>query len=87
MVREATDKKKKPPGQTLCGQIFGKKCRKRRNAKKEKMSCRKPKLDNARRLRGIYFLGPKDEEFKDIMKTLVESWKFRCQQQCFVKLQ
>ena len=28
-----------------------------------------PKLDNARRLRGNYFIDPKDEEFKVIMKT------------------
>ena len=28
---------------------------------------KKPKLDNARILRGIYFVDPEDEEFKDIM--------------------
>ena len=34
---------------------------------KEKWAIEKPKLDNARRLRGIYFNDPDDEEFTDIM--------------------
>ena len=40
--------------------------------RKEKQKCaiEKPKLDNARRLRGIYFIDPKDGEFKDIMKNV-----------------
>ena len=36
---------------------------------KQKWAVEKPKLDNARRLRGIYFIDPEDEEFKDIMKN------------------
>ena len=36
---------------------------------KQKWAIVKPKLDNARRLRGIYFIDPDDEEFKDIMKN------------------
>ena len=39
-----------------------------RNAKlreKRKWSIEKPKLDNARRLRGIYFIDPEDKEFKE----------------------
>ena len=39
-----------------------------RNAElKEKQKCsnEKPKLDNARRLRGIYFIDPEDKEFKE----------------------
>ena len=35
---------------------------------KQKWSIEKPKLDNARRLRGIYMIDPEDKEFKDIMK-------------------
>ena len=31
---------------------------------KQKWTIEKPKLDNARRLRGIYFIDPEDEEFK-----------------------
>ena len=37
--------------------------------KKSKWAIEKTKLINARRLRGIYFIDPKDEEFKDIMKN------------------
>ena len=35
---------------------------------KQKWAIEKPKLDHAGSLRGIYFMYPKDEEFKDIMK-------------------
>ena len=30
---------------------------------------RKPKLDNARRLRGIYFIDPEDKKFKETIKN------------------
>ena len=43
-----------------------------RNAKlkeKQKWSNEKPKLDNARRLRGIYFIDPEDKEFNDTIKN------------------
>ena len=43
-----------------------------RNAKlkeKHKWSDEKPKLDNARRLRGIYFIDPEDKEFKETIKN------------------
>ena len=43
-----------------------------RNAKlreKQKWSVEKPKLDNARRLRGIYFFDPEDKEFKETIKN------------------
>ena len=36
---------------------------------KQKWAIQKPKLDNARRLRGIYFIDPDDEEFKCMMKN------------------
>ena len=41
-----------------------------KNAKlreKQKWSILKSKLDNARRLRGIYFTDPEDMEFKEII--------------------
>ena len=34
---------------------------------KQTQAIEKPKLDHARSFRGIYFIDPKDEEFKDIM--------------------
>ena len=36
--------------------------------KKQKWA-EKPKLDNARRLRGIYFIDPDDEGYKEIFKN------------------
>ena len=42
----------------------------RRNAKKsKKWAIEKPKLDNARRLRGIYYFDPDEDEFKDSLKN------------------
>ena len=44
----------------------------RRNAKlkeRRKWSDEQPKLDNARRLRGIYFIDPEDKEFKETIKN------------------
>ena len=43
-----------------------------KNAKlreKQKWAIEKPKLDNARRLRGIYFIDPEDKEFKETIKN------------------
>ena len=43
-----------------------------KNAKlreKQKWSIQKPKLDNARRLWGIYFVDPEDKEFKETIKN------------------
>ena len=45
---------------------------------KPKWAIEKLKLDNARKLSGIYLIDPDDGEFKDIMKKRVKSWKFRC---------
>ena len=35
---------------------------------KQKWTVEKPEIDNARRLRGIYFVDPEDEEFKTTVK-------------------
>ena len=43
-----------------------------RNAKlkeRQKWSHEKPQLDNARKLRGIYFIDPEDKEFKETIKN------------------
>ena len=58
----------------------------KRKEKQKKSAIEKLKHDNARRLRGIYFIYPADEEFKNIMKNVRGKLKLRCQQQCFVKL-
>ena len=44
-------------------------------------------LENARRLRGIYFIEPGDEEFKDKIKNARKSWKFQQRLPCLVKEQ
>ena len=36
---------------------------------KQKWSIEKPKLDNARKLRGIYFIDPEDKEFKETIEN------------------
>ena len=49
-----------------------------RNAKlreKQKWSMEKPKLDNARRLRGIYLIDPEDKEFKENIKNARKKFK------------
>ena len=35
----------------------------------QERSIEKPKLDNARKLRGIYFIDPNDEEHKEIINN------------------
>ena len=36
---------------------------------RQKWSHEKPQLDNARKLRGIYFIDPEDKEFKETIKN------------------
>ena len=81
---EETDKKTRPD--TLWPEIWKDMSEASKRKEKQKWAVEKPKLDNARKLRGINFIDPADEEFKDILKTRVESWKFRCQLQCLAKL-
>ena len=45
---------------------IGKKCQ---AEEKHKWASEKPKLDNARRLRGIHFIDPEDKEFKETIKN------------------
>ena len=75
MVRvETYETYEEPLVQTMYGQICGSICPMQRKSKaKQKWAIETPKLDNARQLHGIF--------------TLVESWTFRCQQQCLVKPQ
>ena len=45
---------------------IGKKCQ---AEEKHKWAIEKPKLDKARRLRGIYFIDTEDNEFKETIKN------------------
>ena len=60
-----------------------------RNAKlredKHKWAIEKPKLDNARRLRGIYFTDPEDKEFKEPLRMQEENWKHQWLQPCLAR--
>ena len=70
MVRVETDKKaaniqaRSFMARTL--DEIGKKCQ---AEEKHKWAIEKPKLDNARKLRGIYFNDPEDKEFKETIKN------------------
>ena len=61
---------KRLPDQIMCGQKFGRKLvkplriEKSRNGQKEK-----EKLDNARKVKGIYFIDPDDKEYSEIIKN------------------
>ena len=62
-----------------------------KNAKlreKHKWTFEKPKLDNASRLRGIYFIDPEDMAFEEIIKKMQEeNWKHQWLQLCLQDLQ
>ena len=64
MVREAADKEANNIQARSLAARNMKKCQKQLNAKK-KWAIEKPKLENARRLLGVYFIDPADEEFKE----------------------
>ena len=59
-----------------------------RNAKlkeKQTWSNEKPKLDNARRLRGFYFIDPEDKEFKEISKNAKRKLEHQWLPLCFAR--
>ena len=61
---------KQPQDPTMYGHTCGSICLMQRKSKaKQKWTIEKPKLDNNRQLRGIYFIKRDDEEFKLIMKA------------------
>ena len=49
------------------GLRFGLACRKQ--PKKQEWTMEKPMLDNARKLRGVYFIDPEDGEYKETVKN------------------
>ena len=53
----------------LWPELWTKLGRKAKLREKQIWSIEKPKLDNARRLRGIYFIDPEDKEFKETIKN------------------
>ena len=58
------------PGHIIYGQNSGRKWERHGKLKeRQKWSNEKPQLDNARKLRGIYFIDPEDKEFKETIKN------------------
>ena len=53
---------------------------------KQKWAIEKPKLDNARRLRGIYFIDPVDEEFKETINRMQAATPCKIRGEIFRKL-
>ena len=53
---------------------------------RQKWSNEEPKLENARRLRGIYFIDFEDKEFKETIKNVRKKLKHRWLQPCFARL-
>ena len=59
----------KPRPDTLWPEIWKDMSDASKRKEKQKCAIEKPKLGNARKLRGIYLIEPDDEEFNDIMKN------------------
>ena len=76
---------KQRPGQITCGQIWKKMSDAAQRREKQKWAIEKPRLDNARKLGGIYFIDPTDAEFKETIKKALKSWNFRCQHLCLAR--
>ena len=67
---EITEKTADIQARPIYGQNSGRKMGKNGKLKeRQKWSHEKPQLDNARKLRGIYFIDPEDKEFKETIKN------------------
>ena len=75
------------PGPITCGQRCRKTFQMQLNEKKKKeqeWAIGKPKFDGARRLRCTSLI-QQTRSSRNYSKMRLESWKFRCQQQCFAR--
>ena len=87
-VRRLTRKQTTSRPDTLWPEIWKDMSEASKRKEMQKCAIEKPKLDNARKMFGIYYIDPADQEFGEIVKKKkkrVESWKFRCQQQCLAE--
>ena len=79
---------KQPQDPTLCGQICGSMCLIKQEAKRSKSEqSRNQSSITSDNYVVSSWLNQKMKNSNTPRKTLVESWKFRCQQQCLVKHQ
>ena len=72
---------------SLVGQKYGIMSNAAERKEKQKWAIEKPMLDNARKLRGVYFIDPTDAEFKETIKNARKSWKSRWKQPCLTRSQ
>ena len=59
-------------GKTLWPEVWTKIGKAAQNREKQEWAKEKPKLDNVRKLRGISFIDPDDEEYKEVLK---DAWR------------
>ena len=78
---------KQPQDPTMYGQICGSTCLMQRKAKRSKSGLSRNRSSIMPEEYVSSSLNQMMNNFNTPWKTLVESWKFRCQQQCFVKHQ
>ena len=53
----------------VCPEVWTKIGKDVQNREKQEWAKEKPKLDNARKMRGIYFIDPDDEEYNEILRN------------------
>ena len=76
----------RPPDQIMYGQKYGRKLVKSLGIeKKQEWAKEEPKLDNARKLRGIYLLDPDAAKNQKISKAQEENWKDLWHHPCHAK--
>ena len=80
MVKTDRQENKRSPVETLCDQRFGKICPRHRNVMRSKSNLSKSREDYVVFISLVSTITNSSVQWK----ILVESWKFRCQQQCFV---
>ena len=68
--RSGLQKINQVPDLIICGLKCGPTCQKQlRKKEKHQLAIEKPKLDNSRKLRGIYFIDPDDGELKETIQN------------------
>ena len=84
-ARQTRKNKNKRQDPTMYGRICKSMCLMQRKRKQNKNGPSRNQDRQCRQWREIFFIERNDEEFKVIWKSLGESVKIRCQQQCLVK--
>ena len=83
--RRLTKRQATPRPDYLWPELWTKMARNAKLREKQKWAIEKPKLDNARRLRGIYFIDPEDKEFKETIRNARKNWKHQWLPPCLAR--